>query len=71
MDLQIASIFDDESPREIIDDVSMNGEEIEKIYESHQHDCPICMSIMAEPCIFPCGHLICAQCAWDIMCHKH
>ena len=34
-------------------------------------ECPICMTLMAEPCMLPCGHAMCASCAWQILCSKH
>ena len=40
-------------------------------FSSVDPDCPICMTLMAEPCILPCGHFTCASCAWQILCSKH
>ena len=30
--------------------------------ENFDKDCPICLTIMAEPCKLPCGHRFCIMC---------
>ena len=30
-------------------------------------ECPICMSIMTEPCLLPCNHRFCVQCIQKLL----
>ena len=39
-------------------------------YENEDHECPICLEIMVEPCRLQCKHYFCIQCVERASCQR-